>query len=160
MSFAVRTAKGRIKIHTCWDDAKIANITPAKVHHRQGVQLIFPKETIIVEDREYVCNSVAEGVKRIRGTPQQKIGMYHECCGIQINCQQNNLSFIKIGQKFKVRSRKLEQVLQTSDFRLHTLSLIRKIILNLSTHINNSRTKNSISNRLIFLKKHTFKPIQ
>ena len=52
-----RTAKGGIKIHTSWDDAKmipdIINITPAKVHDRYGIQLIFPKNTIIVEDRAY-----------------------------------------------------------------------------------------------------------
>jgi len=52
-----RTAKGGIKIHTCWDDAKmipdIVNITPAKVHDRYGIQLVFPKDTVIVEDRAY-----------------------------------------------------------------------------------------------------------
>jgi len=52
-----RTAKGGIKIHTSWDDARmipdIVNITPAKVHDRYGVQLVFPKNTILVEDRAY-----------------------------------------------------------------------------------------------------------
>jgi len=52
-----RTAKGGIKIHTSWDDTTmipdIVNITPAKVHDRYGIQLIFPKSTIIVEDRAY-----------------------------------------------------------------------------------------------------------
>ena len=53
-----RTAKGGIKIHTCWDDAlmipDMLNITEAKVHDRYGLQqLIFPKNTIIVEDRGY-----------------------------------------------------------------------------------------------------------
>ena len=52
-----RTAKGGIKIHTSWDDATmipdIVNITPAKVHDRYGIQLVFPKNTIIVEDRAY-----------------------------------------------------------------------------------------------------------
>ena len=53
-----RTAKGGIKIHTCWDDTQMIpdmiNITPAKVHDRHGLeQLIFPKNTIIVEDRAY-----------------------------------------------------------------------------------------------------------
>ena len=52
-----RTAKGGIKIHTCWDDAKmipdIVNITPAKIHERYGIQLVFPKNTVIVEDRAY-----------------------------------------------------------------------------------------------------------
>lgn len=53
-----RTAKGGIKIHTCWDDAlmipDMLNITEAKVHDRYGLQqLIFPKNTIILEDRGY-----------------------------------------------------------------------------------------------------------
>lgn len=53
-----RTAKGGIKIHTCWDDAlmipDMLNITEAKVHDRRGLsQLVFPKNTIIVEDRAY-----------------------------------------------------------------------------------------------------------
>lgn len=53
-----RTAKGGIKIHTCWDDSlmipEIVNITEAKIHDRYGLsKLIFPKNTIIVEDRAY-----------------------------------------------------------------------------------------------------------
>lgn len=53
-----RTAKGGIKIHTCWDDAlmipDMVNITEAKLHDRYGLaQLIFPKSTIVVEDRAY-----------------------------------------------------------------------------------------------------------
>lgn len=53
-----RTAKGGIKIHTCWDDSlmlpDLVNITPAKEHDRYGLkQLVFPKGTIIVEDRAY-----------------------------------------------------------------------------------------------------------
>ena len=53
-----RTAKGGIKLHTAWDDTlmipEIVNITEAKVHDRYGLeQLIFPKNTIIVEDRAY-----------------------------------------------------------------------------------------------------------
>jgi len=52
-----RTAKGGIKIHTSWDDTTmipdIVNITPAKVHDRYGIQLVFPAKTIIVEDRAY-----------------------------------------------------------------------------------------------------------
>jgi hypothetical protein len=53
-----RTAKGGIKIHTCWDDTlmipDMVNITEAKLHDRYGLsQLIFPKGTIIVEDRAY-----------------------------------------------------------------------------------------------------------
>lgn len=53
-----RTAKGGIKIHTCWDDAlmipDLVNITIAKVHDRYGLgQLVFVKGTIVVEDRAY-----------------------------------------------------------------------------------------------------------
>jgi len=53
-----RTAKGGIKIHTCWDDTlmipEIVNITEAKLHDRYGLsEMIFPKNTIIVEDRAY-----------------------------------------------------------------------------------------------------------
>lgn len=53
-----RTAKGGIKIHTCWDDTlmipDVVNITPAKVHDRYGLkQLVFVKGTIVVEDRAY-----------------------------------------------------------------------------------------------------------
>ena len=53
-----RTAKGGIKLHTVWDDTlmipEIVNISEAKVHDRYGLdQLIFPKGTIIVEDRAY-----------------------------------------------------------------------------------------------------------
>ena len=53
-----RTAKGGIKIHTCWDDTMmipdVVNITEAKLHDRYGLgQLIFTKGTVIVEDRAY-----------------------------------------------------------------------------------------------------------
>jgi hypothetical protein len=53
-----RTAKGGLKIHTGWDDnfqiPDLVNITDAKTHDRYGLgQLIFPKGTIIVEDRAY-----------------------------------------------------------------------------------------------------------
>jgi hypothetical protein len=53
-----RTAKGGLKIHTCWDDnlqiPDLVNITPAKTHDRYGLgQLIFPKGTIVIEDRAY-----------------------------------------------------------------------------------------------------------
>ena len=53
-----RTAKGGVKIHTCWDDTlmipDVVNITEAKVHDRYGInQLVFPKNTIVVEDRAY-----------------------------------------------------------------------------------------------------------
>jgi len=53
-----RTAKGGIKLHTAWDDTlmipEVINISEAKVHDRYGLkQLIYPKDTIIVEDRAY-----------------------------------------------------------------------------------------------------------
>lgn len=53
-----RTAKGGIKIHTCWDDAlmlpDLVNITPAQVHDSKGfAHKIFPAGTIIIEDRGY-----------------------------------------------------------------------------------------------------------
>ena len=53
-----RTAKGGIKIHTCFDDAlqipDLINITEAKTHDSKGLgQNVFPKNTIIVEDRAY-----------------------------------------------------------------------------------------------------------
>ena len=53
-----RTAKGGIKLHTAWDDTlmipEVVNISEAKIHDRYGFeQLIFPKDTIIVEDRAY-----------------------------------------------------------------------------------------------------------
>jgi hypothetical protein len=43
---------------TCWDDdlqiPDLVNITEAKTHNRYGLsQLIFPKKTIVVEDRAY-----------------------------------------------------------------------------------------------------------
>ena len=53
-----RTAKGGLKIHTCWDDElqipDLVNISEGKIHDRYGIlQLIFQKNTIIVEDRAY-----------------------------------------------------------------------------------------------------------
>jgi hypothetical protein len=53
-----RTAKGGVKIHTCLDVEimlpDVVNISEAKVHDRHGLeQLIFPKNTVIVEDRGY-----------------------------------------------------------------------------------------------------------
>lgn len=53
-----RTAKGGLKIHTCWDDnlqiPDLVNITEAKTHDRYGIgQLVFKKGTIVVEDRGY-----------------------------------------------------------------------------------------------------------
>jgi hypothetical protein len=53
-----RTAKGGLKIHTVWDDTlglpDYINITDAKLHDSKGlISQIFPKGTIIVEDRAY-----------------------------------------------------------------------------------------------------------
>ena len=53
-----RTAKGGLKIHTVWDDTlglpDYINITEAKVHDSKGLaSQIFPKGTIVVEDRAY-----------------------------------------------------------------------------------------------------------
>ncbi len=53
-----RTAKGGIKLHTSFDAQlmipDVVNITQAKMHDRHGLeQLIYPKDTIIVEDRAY-----------------------------------------------------------------------------------------------------------
>jgi hypothetical protein len=53
-----RTAKGGIKIHTCWDDTlqipDFIDITDAKMPDRYGLaDNVFPKNTIIVEDKGY-----------------------------------------------------------------------------------------------------------
>ena len=53
-----RTAKGGLKIHTVWDDTlglpDYINITEAKLHDSKGLgSQVFPKGTIIVEDRAY-----------------------------------------------------------------------------------------------------------
>jgi len=53
-----RTAKGGIKLHTAWDDSlmipEVVNIKEAKTHDRYGLdQLVFQKNTIVVEDRAY-----------------------------------------------------------------------------------------------------------
>lgn len=53
-----RTAKGGAKIHTCLDVGlmlpDVINISEAKLHDRYGLgQYIFPRNTIIVEDRAY-----------------------------------------------------------------------------------------------------------
>jgi hypothetical protein len=58
-----RTAKGGIKIHTCWDDTlqipDMINITEAAIHDSKGFeQQVFRKDTIIVEDRGYFDFSV------------------------------------------------------------------------------------------------------
>ena len=66
-----RTAKGGVKIHTCLDVdvmlPDVVNISDAKLHDRHGLeQLIFPKNTIIIEDRAYfdftlMLNRIAAG---------------------------------------------------------------------------------------------------
>lgn len=53
-----RTAKGGIKIHTCWDDAlqipDFIDITEARVHDRHGLSNnVFAANTIVVEDKGY-----------------------------------------------------------------------------------------------------------
>jgi hypothetical protein len=53
-----RTAKGGIKIHTQWDEAMmlptLVNISEAKIHDSKGFeQVVFPKGTIIIEDKGY-----------------------------------------------------------------------------------------------------------
>ena len=53
-----RTAKGGIKLHASWDAhmmiPDVINITEAKVHDRHGLeQMVYPKGTVIVEDRGY-----------------------------------------------------------------------------------------------------------
>jgi hypothetical protein len=53
-----RTAKGGIKIHTQWDEAmmlpNLVNISEAQVHDSKGFdQVVFPKGTIIIEDKGY-----------------------------------------------------------------------------------------------------------
>lgn len=53
-----RTAKGGLKIHTQWDEAmmmpNLINISEAAVHDRKGFEdVVFPKDTIIVEDKGY-----------------------------------------------------------------------------------------------------------
>lgn len=53
-----RTAKGGLKIHTQWDDSlalpDLINITEARVHDVKGhPQRIYPKGTIVIEDRGY-----------------------------------------------------------------------------------------------------------
>lgn len=53
-----RTAKGGIKIHTQWDEAlmlpTLVNISEAAVHDSKGfAHTIFPKNTIILEDKGY-----------------------------------------------------------------------------------------------------------
>lgn len=53
-----RTAKGGIKIHTQWDEAmmmpNLINISEAATHDSKGFeQVVFPKNTIIIEDKGY-----------------------------------------------------------------------------------------------------------
>lgn len=53
-----RTAKGGLKIHTCWDDSlglpDLINITEARTHDVKGhPQHIFPRGSIVIEDKGY-----------------------------------------------------------------------------------------------------------
>lgn len=53
-----RTAKGGIKIHTQWNEAMmmpdLINITEPAIHDRKGFEnIVFPKGTIIIEDKGY-----------------------------------------------------------------------------------------------------------
>lgn len=53
-----RTAKGGIKIHTQWDESimlpNLVNISEAKISDHKGFeQVVFPKGTIIIEDKGY-----------------------------------------------------------------------------------------------------------
>lgn len=53
-----RTAKGGIKIHTQWDEAmmlpNLVNISEAEIHDSKGFSdVVFPKDTIIIEDKGY-----------------------------------------------------------------------------------------------------------
>lgn len=53
-----RTAKGGLKIHTQWNETLMlpdfVSISEAKVHDSKGFeQVVFPKDTIIVEDKGY-----------------------------------------------------------------------------------------------------------
>jgi hypothetical protein len=81
-----RTAKGGIKIHTCWDDTMmipdIVNISEAKLHDSKGLsQMVFPKNRVIVEDRAYfdfalmLQRAAAENtfVTRIKTNTQYKV---------------------------------------------------------------------------------------
>ncbi|HET54923.1 MAG TPA: IS4 family transposase [Ignavibacteria bacterium] len=99
-----RTAKGGIKIHTCWDDSlmipEIVNITEAKMHDRYGLSnLIFPKKTIIVEDRAYfdftlmLSRIKAENifVSRVRLFPTLELRLFPT--------SKSDLAFYKIGKK-------------------------------------------------------------
>lgn len=68
-----RTAKGGLKIHTVWDDQlglpEMVNITEAKIHDSKGLQQnIFPKNTIIIEDRAYFDFSLILGRIRSQNT--------------------------------------------------------------------------------------------
>lgn len=54
-----RTAKGGIKIHTQWDESlmlpNLVNISEAAIHDSKGFeQNVFPKGTIIIEDKGYL----------------------------------------------------------------------------------------------------------
>lgn len=68
-----RTTKGGLKIHTVWDDQlglpEMVNITEAKTHDSKVLQQnIYPKNTIIVEDRGYFDFSLMLGRIRCQNT--------------------------------------------------------------------------------------------
>jgi len=68
-----RTAKGGIKIHTCWDDTlqipDMVNITEAAIHDSKGFeQQVFRKDTIIVEDRGYFDFSLMQARIKAQNT--------------------------------------------------------------------------------------------
>lgn len=68
-----RTAKGGIKIHTQWDEAmmlpNLVNISEAKVHDSKGFeQVVFPKGTIILEDKGYWDFSVIKARVKAENT--------------------------------------------------------------------------------------------
>lgn len=95
-----RTAKGGLKIHTCWNGEAIVapalyalalpdviNITEARTHDLKGhPQLIFPKGAIIIEDRGYFdfslmaarCAAGNHFVTRLRDGSSYRVVMERE----------------------------------------------------------------------------------
>ena len=68
-----RTAKGGIKIHTQWDEAmmlpNLVNISEAKIHDSKGFdRVIFPKDTIIIEDKGYWDFEVIQSRMKAKNT--------------------------------------------------------------------------------------------
>ena len=79
-----RTAKRGIKLHTVWSDSlmipELVNITTAKVHDRHGLdQLIFSKDTIVVEDRVYFDFNLMFNLKKAieTGIFEHKLRLVH-----------------------------------------------------------------------------------